>query len=259
MKIIDCPNVINFREFGGYITKDGRKVKEGLIYRSAGFYKANDDIELLRELNVKHVVDYRETFEFKEFADKFPEFIKLHEIPAMVENEYTLNKTLNFMDFLHDDMDAKGMHDANSFLREVYTFMAFDNIAFKETFKLIEQKEAPLLFHCAGGKDRTGIMSALWLTLLGVDKETVMEDYLYSNNFCGKDGYVDEQLRIKNITNPETIQLVWDTIGVKREYLESMFDSIAKKYKNMDEYFLFEYGLDEKKITDIRNFYLEEN
>ena len=47
---------------------------------------------------------------------------------------------------------------------------------------LINRQAAPLLFHCSAGKDRTGIAAALLLSALGVDKETVMQDYLLSAN-----------------------------------------------------------------------------
>jgi Protein tyrosine/serine phosphatase len=251
-------NVVNFRDFRGYKTRDNRKVKKGLVYRSAGFYTATEkDMETIFGFGIKHIVDFRETAEFVKSPDDFPPNIIIHEIPAIIENDYTQNKTLNFFELLHSDIDIEGIYLANDFLREVYEFIAFDNKAFAKVFELIEKKEVPILFHCAGGKDRTGVMAALWLLLLGVDYATIIEDYLYSNEYIERSGYAAEQIKIKNITNPEAIKAVYDMVGVKEEYLATTLATITEKYGSMEEYFFQEYGLDERKIADIRDFYLE--
>ena len=257
-KNITFPHVINFRDVGGFETTDKRRVKEGLVYRSGGFYYADEgDVEVVMDLGIKYVVDFRETNEHKDSPDKFPSEITVYELPAIVENEYTENKTLNFFELLNSDTDVEGIYEANKFLREVYTFIAFDNEAFAKTFELIENKEVPLLFHCAGGKDRTGVMAALIQTLLGVDYETVLENYLYSNVYRNQNGYMDEQIRIRNITNPQAVEAIAVTIGVQRGYLDSTYKSIIDKYGTMEEYFLNEYGLDETRIARIKDYYLE--
>jgi len=251
-------NVVNFRDFRGYKTSDNRKVKKGLVYRSASFYVATEsDMETIISLGLKHIVDFRETVEFVKSPDVFPPNIIIHEIPAIVENDYTQNKTLNFFELLHSDIDIEGIYLANDFLREVYGFIAFDNRAFAKVFELIEKREVPILFHCAGGKDRTGVMAALWLLLLGVDYDTIIEDYLYSNEYIEKSGYTAEQIKIRNITSPEAIKAIYDMVGVKEEYLTTTLAAIIEKYGSMEEYFLQEYGLDERKISKIRDYYLE--
>ena len=258
MDIIYLPHVKNFRELGGYLTQDGRKIKKGMIYRSAGLNRCTEeDLEILKQLNIKHVIDFRESHEFVNRPDKLPSGVCHYTIPALVENEYTQSQTLNFFDLLQNWMTKEEVVASNSFLKEAYTIMPFDNDAFKQVFELIKQHEYPLVFHCAGGKDRTGLMAALIMDFFGVKWETIMEHYMLSNQFIGKDGYVENQLALKNITDPEIIDIVWKTVGVQELYLEVAFKAIKEKYDTMENYYYHEYGLDEQTIKNIKDFYLE--
>ena len=258
MDVIKLPHVKNFREIGGYPTQDGRTIKKGIIYRSAGFNRCTqEDVEILKELNIQHVVDFRESHEFVNRPDVLPEGVCHYTIPALVENEYTQSKTLNFFDLLASWMTKEEIIASNSFLKEAYTIMPFDNPAFKQVFDLLKEHKYPLVFHCAGGKDRTGLMAALLMDFFGVKWEVLMEHYMLSNQFIGGDGYVEGQLRLKNITDPELINVVWKTVGVQEMYLEVAFQTILDKYGTMDAYYRTEYGLDSTMIEDIKNFYLE--
>lgn len=258
LKRYQLKNVNNFRELGGYLTQDNRKVKMGYLYRSAGLSRVQkEDIEVLAPLNIRYVVDFRESHEVKRHPDVLLEGMHYDAIPALVENEYTQSHTLNFFDLLHGEMTPKEVVESNAFLKEAYTIMPFSNLAFQRVFDLMKQQAYPIVFHCSGGKDRTGLMAALILTVLGVDWETIMEDYLVSNEFVGKDGYVDQQLKLKNITDPVLVDIVWKTVGVHKMYLETAFGKIKEVYGTMDAYFEKEYGLTTEERNKIRDFYLE--
>ena len=258
MDIIKVPHVKNFREVGGYVTQDGRKIKKGMIYRSAGLNRCvEEDLEVLKNLNIQHIIDFRETHEIANRPDVYPSGVCHYPIPALVENEYTQSKTLNFFDLLQNWMTKEEVVASNSFLKEAYTIMPFDNPAFKQVFELLKQHKYPLLFHCAGGKDRTGLMAALIMDFFGVDWDTLMEHYMLSNQFIGNDGYVEGQLKLKNITDPELIDIVWKTVGVQPSYLEVAFATIKEKYGTMENYYLHEYGLDEQITKELKDYYLE--
>ena len=126
--------------------------------------------------------------------------------------------------------------------------------AYHEFFiSLGDQKKLPALFHCTTGKDRTGWAAAALLTLLDVPKETVMEDYLRSNDYIlplykkGIDAFVaggGEQ------SIPQAI------LGVKAEYLEAAFDEMQTKYGAIENYFFEALGIDASTQKALRDLYL---
>ena len=65
----------------------------------------------------------------------------------------------------------------------VYASLAFDNVAFRELFTLLEDDDVPLLFHCSAGKDRSGVAAMLILLALGVSPKDVVSDFALSNAY----------------------------------------------------------------------------
>ena len=248
----------NFRDLGGYPTEDGRHIRYGQFYRCAGLDEATDaDIKALEILGIKHDLDLRSSRDFASRPDRIPCGVQLHEIPARLENEYTSAHTLNFFELLQSDMKPEEVKECNRFLYEVYGFIAFDNPALRLLFSLVEQEETPLLFHCAGGKDRTGVSAILIMKLLGVDDETILHDYLRSNKHIGENGYINYMIRLKGITDPQIVEKVWETCGVNEEFFQIFYRSIKERYGDFDTYFLKEFGIDADKKQKLRALYLE--
>ena len=116
-----------------------------------------------------------------------------------------------------------------------------------------DQNQLPALFHCTTGKDRTGWAAAALLTLLGVPKDVVMEDYLRSNDYILPaykktiDAFVDAG-------GDSTIPLA--IMGVKKEYLNAAFDEMQTKYGTIEIYFSEGLGLDASKQKALRDVFL---
>jgi protein-tyrosine phosphatase len=111
----------------------------------------------------------------------------------------------------------------------------------------------PALFHCTTGKDRTGWAAAAFLSLLGVPKDRVYEDYLRSNDYILPmyreviDGAVASGIE-------EEIPL--SILGVKKEYLDAAFDEMETNYGTIENYFADALGIDAGQQTTIRTIYL---
>jgi protein-tyrosine phosphatase len=127
-------------------------------------------------------------------------------------------------------------------------------LEFRKLFlSLADERELPALFHCTTGKDRTGWAAAALLTLLGVPRETVMEDYLRSNDNILPaykkviDGFVAAG-------GEERIPLA--ILGVKKEYLDAAFDEMEKNYGTIEKYFSEGLRIDIDRQQAIRELYL---
>lgn len=118
---------------------------------------------------------------------------------------------------------------------------------------MAERSNLPAAFHCTTGKDRTGWAAAALLTLLGVQHEAVMADYLRSNDNLlpyYKSTIDHFAARGGDPAIPAAI------LGIKREYLEASFDEMHNRYGDIETYFANGLGIDAAKQADLRSILL---
>jgi protein-tyrosine phosphatase len=117
-----------------------------------------------------------------------------------------------------------------------------------------ERNKLPALFHCTTGKDRTGWAAAALLTLLGVPKDRVMEDFLRSNDYIlpAYKKTIDDFVAAGG--DPTIIAAI---LGVKAEYLDASFDEMQKRYGTIEKYFSEALGIDADGQKVLRDLYLQ--
>jgi protein-tyrosine phosphatase len=157
---------MNFRDLGGYHTTDGRRTRSGLVYRSNSLQELTaEDIDILRQhLRVATVLDLRS--------------------PKEIERDGTgpfVEEALHYVNvpFLHETADTgQPGRIAEGLVKRYLSYLQFasDNVV-RALETIADEKVLPLVFHCSAGKDRTGVLAALLLGCLGVDRETVVADY----------------------------------------------------------------------------------
>jgi len=151
----------NTRDAGGYVTRNGRMVKRGVVYRSGTLSHVQDaGCEDYRKLNITSVVDYRNR------VAPWPLFNGDVMCIHLVSRVYGFQVSFR----------SEGPEDQR------YVQGLMENAdAYIDTFDLLADPEKlPLMYHCHAGTDRTGVMSALLLSLLGVERETILEDFRLS-------------------------------------------------------------------------------
>ncbi len=168
-RIVPLEGAFNFRDLGGYATADGRVVRTRTLFRSGGLSKLTaPDLELLGSFGLRTVLDLRSHAEVE--AGAFP--VHAHAIDF---------RHLSIMDQTWDPAVALAAGvTTTSFLHGAYTSMLADGTdRFAAAFDLLAAPGAfPAVFHCAAGKDRTGLLAMLLLGALGVDTETLVADYV---------------------------------------------------------------------------------
>ena len=168
--------LINFRDFGGYPTADGRRVRTGYLYRSGHVDQASRrDRETLHALGIKTVIDLRSAKERKRVARLWPG-ARIVSLP-MPFDELTRERLKPLL-FRRDVQDA--VYDM---VESVYADTVDHSCPQVEAlFALLRQPEVyPVLVHCRAGRDRTGFVSAVIQLALGVGVEDVVTEYLRSN------------------------------------------------------------------------------
>lgn len=233
------PGAVNFRHFGGYATEDGRRVKQGRLYRSGSLAELTEQGRRdVLALNIGVICDLRRPDECRRAPTPFPE-----QQPRRVSIPMNPGSAAD----LHAVFDAGEMTETRGadFMVAINREMARDLTEdFVRVFHaLAEVEEAAFLVHCSAGKDRTGFAVALILRALGVPKDVVMTDYLLTNDVISLDTHVPEDVK-QNYQGGVRMAAVRALWSVRREYLQAAFDEIQRGYESVDAYIQDGLGID---------------
>ena len=254
MKHNEFRKEMNFRDMGGYRNREGRILKEGIFFRSGGPYQFTEqEMAALKRLNIRFVMDFRTRKEWDEKPD--PVF----EDALVVRHSGLESEGGREIDFSPEGMRQIGAEGRSQLakLRRYYQLIPFSNEAMKVFFKAIREDNVPMLFHCASGKDRTGVAAILLMALLGYDEDTIIQDYLLSNQYYSDmiaDAFNNSSTDFEK--NPEARTLLQMLYGVSEEIGRAVYHNVLDRYGSFENYFLAEHELTLEDIADIRNRYL---
>jgi len=243
---VELQGAVNFRDLGGYTTKDGHHIKWGKIYRSADMSKLTDqDLTTLAERKIAYDVDLRGTQESKQAPDRMNPNTDYILCPAGSDNVGNMMQSF------------KGKTHGDSIMVDYYSNTTYLADRYKPFFgKLLAMPEdKSLVFHCTAGKDRTGIGAALLLYSLGVPYETIMKDYEASNYYRAAENEKMAKQMVQFLKVNEAVAK--DVVAVKKEYLDATFTAIKKQYGSIDNYLKTQVGLTNKDIKELKAKFLE--
>ena len=227
---IQLAGASNVRDLGGYPTLSGKKTKMGRFIRAAGLEGLTDsDIQILLDYGVKVNLDLRTSSESERWPDR------LLALPEIAYYQVSL-------------LDGLDLANPPHRLSELYT-EALDRCKphFKASFELMTQYlEAPFLFHCSAGKDRTGMIAALLLDLVKVDRELIIANYTESVRNLGP---LIEKFAQEN--DPKLRAF----LSSNRIDIEPFLKNLENQYGGSEGY-LQVIGLSEKNIEDLRESFL---
>jgi protein-tyrosine phosphatase len=218
--MIALEGAVNFRDLGGYATGDGQRTRWRVLFRADGLGElTGTDLGVLRDLGIRTVIDLRSDYEVEQSRfDVEAHPVAFHHFP--------------FIDTLPD---AEAWVRRPGLLGSQYKEMLDE--AGPQIVGALEvlagPGACPAVFHCTAGKDRTGLLSALVLTLLGVPEDTVVADYALS-------GEAMERLRAKLILKyPEGRTVIADFDEVFNAHPSNMvelFGHLRERYGSIEGY-----------------------
>ncbi|OCG33737.1 hypothetical protein A9G29_03860, partial [Gilliamella sp. Fer2-1] len=241
--IVPIKNGINFRDLGGIKTIDGRQIRSGMLYRSGAFSLITPEEQnfLCDELNLHYILDYRDNDEITRNPDKLWQNTQYINVPANPLNDTV---TASLTSDLNNTQKTLKKNAPFDFMIRLYQLLPFNNVAYQKLSSiLLSSQGKPLVQHCAVGKDRTGVGVALTLFALGVSEETIMQDYLLTEQLLADyREYLLSQYQNKLTTEEfENRKLIF---AAKEEYLTAAFDAIKQRYNTIDNWLAQEYQLD---------------
>ncbi|MEJ6347974.1 tyrosine-protein phosphatase [Holzapfeliella sp. He02] len=257
--MIGVKNGSNFRELTGYKNKDGLTIKPNKLLRSGHLGDLSDaDMKVLKDHGLTYDMDFRSQEEITAVPDRVPEGV-----------EYVWNPVFS-QDLTDNSKSATELADETTddpkfgFNRMIY---AYHDIvlgekaqkAYRKFFDYLlknDQDNEALLFHCTAGKDRTGMAGVFLMHALGMDYETIKEDYLLTNQ--ASKPYIDNRLGLveEKGGDPVTYQAVKDLVSVQEGYINYALELMDKDFGGIDNYLKDILGVTDDKIKKLREIYL---
>lgn len=257
-RILSITSGENFRDLGGYRTTDGRQLKWRKLIRSGALGNLdNTDQATLAALNLKYDIDFRSPAEVEQLPDHVPSTAKFHHEPVFGTDLTEASKTTADLDQEMMTMPNRGA----SHMQEVYRQMTHLNsslVAYRNFFNylLSTPEDGALLFHCQAGKDRTGFGAYLVLSALGVDFQTIQQDYLLTNTTT-IDWVTNKLAELRAAGHSETfVNNYAQLAGVDASYLHAATSAINEQYGSVHHFLTDALQLSEHDLRDLQTLYL---
>lgn len=241
---MSAPNILNpgnFRDLAQYTGAAGRPLRQGRIYRSdhLGALTAAD-VAALSVLGLQRVLDFRGVTERESAACALPG-VAVHSLAI----EPTVVQVLAAMVAAGETITP---HDVVVHMQDTYRGFVRDNSPrFAELFTHLLASDAPLVFHCTAGKDRTGFAAALVLHALGVSGDDIMRDYLLTNQRLKPPSAERYGL------SPEVAHVLW---RVQPEFLDAALSAVAQDHGGLDGYLRDTLGVGPQEREHLMRMYL---
>ena len=238
---VEFERLHNFRDLGGYRGADGRRVRWARLYRSDSLGKLSGrDAERFAALGVRTVIDLRYPWEI-EAGGRVPSGPGLAYFNFCVEHRPW------------DQASLSHELDPVRFVADRYAEVASDGAEeIRQALQIIAAGDAPVVIHCASGKDRTGLVAALVLGLLGVADDDIAADYALTE-------LATERLRADWRASHPGRELVWPFYArAPREVMDLAWAELIAKYGSVRDYVTGYLRQPARLIEQLRDIYLDE-
>lgn len=242
-RVLRLEGARNFRDLGGYPTRDGRRLKWRHLYRAGVLQTLTPvDCERIGALGIRSICDLRGTAERRNAQ-------WLHSPRVTYWARDYVNSVANLYALLKSP--ATTVEEARAAMIANYRVLPSEQApAYREIFRLLAAGELPLVINCSAGKDRTGLAAALVLSALGVAPEVILEDYLLSNTHFTMPR---EQLAIY----PCSAEVQQILVGTEASFLAAAFSTIHDTHGSIDAYLRDELQVSDEMLTAIQARLLE--
>jgi len=232
----------NFRDLAEPIRPQVR-LRRRTLFRSdhLGALTAQD-AQRIQSLGVQRVIDFRGERE---------RLSAVCSVPGVRVRALTIEPTIvQVIAALRTSGRTLTPADVVGHMQDTYRgFVEHNTPRFREFFGLLLESDAPTVFHCTAGKDRTGFAAALVLHALGASRNDILDDYLLTNQRLKRPPGAGMGLA------PEVVAVMW---GVQVEFLQAAFEAVEKDHGSLDGYLRDGLGLGDAEHRHLRALYLQD-
>jgi len=249
---INLPGSLNFRDFGGYRTRIGGLVTRGKLFRCGSLARIPaENMSQLAEMGITTLCDLRRHDEADlSPTENLPDSVNRFHLPIAPGSTEMLRES--FSDPSHTAADR--IHYMTKMTRELVRDHQAD---YASMIQLLLETSGGFVVHCSAGKDRTGLAAVVILGALGVPDETLVNDYLLTNQAGELFAFMGPRIseRYGYEIDHESLMAV---AGVRREYIEGTFAELEASFGGLAAY-LETIGVSQEVKKTLRARYVEEN
>ena len=234
----------NFRDIGGYLNQEGKRIKKGLYFRAGRQDRMSDkDLSQLSDLKISTQIDLRRPDEVLE-QGKGP----LEAMGAKCTNIAVIPEG-------GSDRLSRLVGDTGISGKRYLGYLEFGPTTWLRLFGILANEDnLPVVLHCTAGKDRTGVSTAFLLSILGVSRDVIEADYLLTNLDTERQADFIE----RNVGYPEGYdrEKMISIAGVPKDAMKVFLDGMESKWGSAVEY-LQKIGVTQEQMEAIRTNFLE--
>ena len=262
---IPLKSIRNARELGGYTTVDGRTVKKGVLLRTGNLSAVSDeDTRLLTDTyRLQHIVDFRMPMELPGSEDPAITGAEYHHLNVIDLSTLPLegapDVNVNTIDLVEaiELTESLGLLNPGMYIG----FLSHDagKTAYADFFRVLlsADPERAALWHCTSGKDRTGLAAMLLLSAFGVDEETIVSDYLLTNEYnAPRIASARQQLKERGLDDEMIAKAVIILDAVDERFMRTAIAYLKDTYGSVLGYISGELHITDDEIELLKDKYL---
>ncbi len=253
-RLVPLEGTLNFRDLGGYEGLGRRTVRWGLVYRSDALHELTErDLETIRSLGLRAIYDLRKTPERERQPTAIPADHGHRSVHLVVGDDPDDTNQPDTIDLI---LSGELKEADDQFMIDAYASMVLNGAStFGRLLTYLTQDDGlPALFHCAAGKDRTGIAAALLLSVLGVDEEVILDDYELSTLY--RSNRRIEALRPSLEAAGVDVEKVRPLLSARRPVLEATLRHVNDEYGGVERYLTGPAGMSAAALDALRDLLL---
>lgn len=246
-------NLVNFRDLGGIVNKEGKRLKNNKFLRSGEVVGLSKDERqlLVNKYKLEKIIDFRSMNELLENPDDDILGVTNIHIDLFKDNKEQVSSMENFQ-------SIKTIEGINELMKNIYKVLISSKESVKGYRRFIDEclslESGSILIHCFAGKDRTGIGALILLTLLDVDIDEIYKDYLLTNVLRKEAN--DRLINSSNLDGIEK-EIYEVALTVDKSYLDAVIETTSLKYGTFLEYLKQVYNISEDEIEKLKDIFLE--
>ncbi|VDG20359.1 tyrosine-protein phosphatase [Lactiplantibacillus mudanjiangensis] len=255
-RVLRLEHGINFRELGGYATTGGQTIRWQKLLRCGGMSLLSaHDLAYLDDYGLRYDIDLRQASESQMSPDRYPTQTNYQNTSVYPFTDRRVDRRLKRLFKQMGTDDTFGPQTYAKMVTDAHPVKVWQNLF--ATLLANDQPDQSVLFHCAAGKDRTGVAGTLIMTALDVPRETIVQDYLLTNAVFMAADQVDNDTIITEANNGDLASRFNSQLNVEADNLKMIFNVFDDIYGGGIGYLREVLGLSQSDIKTLRQLYLD--